>query len=370
MRCICLDFPDVDFINPAYAYKINVGYVLSDYLDIIGHTVFLLSIERRFQKMSLIHKAGLVAAFQINEPEAKQAFDDFFAQQKHKKSVKHLPTNLFVLSKKYELEMEKVVNNWIVHVQSMMKNAGFFSFYANFDKGIFENHYLVDNPEAVKDSSLLIDDFFSNKAPEDMVDKTIWLLAEGFYSKTIFTEGAVTDIDHIEEGKPYLIKCLDLPNLNALTLHEMWNLKDQVHEPIVLFKREADVWASKCYTEKGGMNYFKEHLMPMMPLVQATIENDSILKQWDTIELVKRTSSIYFGEVSPPMIWSYYKNALIIEPKLYDQLMADYITKESYTIPVMVFGYNREALTLIEESTYYEAAIGAVLSVKKHFEVE
>ena len=369
MRCISLDFPEGDLINPAYAYKINVGYILSDYLDIIGSTVLLLLLERKFKKMSLRDKADTVAKFQTKEPEAMKMFDEFFAQQKQKNNMKHLPNNLFLIIKKNELVIEKIVNNWMTRVQTMLRDDGFFSFYNCFDKGIFENHYLVDTKEQVKGSSLLVEDLFSNTAPIDMVDKTIWLLAEGFYNETIFEDGAVMDIDLAEEGKPYLIKCLDLPNLNTLTSHEMGNLKDQIHEHITVFKSETEVWATKCYTEKGGMHYFRENVMPTMQLVQFAVENDSVLKQWDNLDIVKKTSSVYFGEVTPPMIWKYYKNDLMIKTWLYEKLMADYILTEGYTIPVMVFAYNKDVLKLVVEPVYDGATIAAVHSVKKHFEV-
>jgi len=369
MRCISLDFVDKDLIDPAYAYKINVGYILSDYLDIIGHTVFLLTLERRFPKMSLLHKAGIVAAFQKSEPEAKKAFEDFFVQQKQKNSVKHLPTNLFVLSKKYELQMEKVVNEWILLVQTNMRKAGYFSFYYCFDKGIFENHSLVETREEVKGTLIMKQDIFENKAPIDGINKMIWLLTEGFFNDSIYEEAATTNLDLIEDDKPYLIKCLDLPNLNTLTSPEMGNLKDQVNGHITLFKAEAEVWATKCYSGKDNASYFKEHLFPTMQSVQTAIENDSILKQWSNMDIVKKTSAVYFGTVSPSMLWKYYKNALIIKPALYDQLMANYLLGERYTIPVMVSAYSVDALILETDPVFDGATFEAILSVKKHIEV-
>jgi len=69
------------------------------------------------------------------------------------------------------------------------------------------------------------------------------------------------------------------------------------------------------------------------------------------------------------MIWKYYKHGQMIKPELYDRLMVDYSLKGSYTIPVMVFAYNKEELKLIVEPVYEGANMAAVLSVKKHFEV-
>jgi hypothetical protein len=107
-----------------------------------------------------------------------------------------------------------------------------------------------------------------------------------------------------------------------------------------------------------------------MKSVQEAIENDSVLKQWDSMDIVKKTSAVYFGEVSPEMIWKYYKTGLTMKPALYDQLLADYSSKENYTIPVMVFAYNKEALKRDVEPVYNGENVLAIASVKKNFDVE
>ncbi len=370
MRCLSLDFPDVEMINPAYAYKISVGYILSDFIELMGSNVVLFAFERGFPELTLAQKAELVSIFHTNEPESKLEFDDFIDEQKRKKSIKHMPNHQFISLKKWEKTMERVLNNWMISLQSMMKEAGFFSFYECFDLGVFNVYFFVDTNEKIKDNSISIEDMFRNKTPTGTIDNTILLLAEGFYNETIFEDGAITDIDLIEAGKPYLIKCLDLPNLNTLTSPEMSKLKNQIHPHISLFKAETEAWTNLCYTERNGISYFKEKVMPTMQLVQETIVNDSVLRQWDNIDEVKLTSAIYFGEVTPTMIWKYYKNARVIKPELYDFLIADYLLKESYTIPVMVFAYNKHLLKLAVEQQFDIAELSAVLSVKKHLEVE
>ena len=266
--------------------------------------------------------------------------------------------------------MENIGKKWIIELQILLKEAGFFSFYQCIDLGIFNIYFFIENNEEIKGNSISIDDTFRNKTPTGTIDKTILLLAEGFYNETIFEDKAITDIDLLEEGKPYLIKCLDLPNLNTLTSPEMNKLKNQIHPHISLFKAETEVWANLCYTEKNGMHYFREKVLPTMQSVQETIVNDSVLKQWDNLDAFKITSAIYFGEVTPPMIWKYYKNANVIKPELYDLLMADYLLIESYTIPVMVFAYNKRVLNLEVEQLFDGADLSAVFSVKKHLEVE
>ena len=264
MRCISLDFVDGGLINPAYAYKTSVGYILSDFIELIGSTVLLLALERRFFKMPLEIKVEIVASFQKHDPETKKAFDEFLAIQKRKKHTKHLPTNIFVHLKRLEFGTDRIVNDWMISLQTMLKKEGFFSFYQCFDLGIFNIYFFAETRDAVRYNTILIDDLFINKTPTGTIDNTILLLAKGFYNETIFEEVAVTDINQIEEGKPYLIKCLDLPNLNTLTSPEMRILKAQIHPHISVFKAEAEAWTNKCYTEKNGINYFKEKLMPTM----------------------------------------------------------------------------------------------------------
>ena len=368
MRSLQVDFVDGDFVNPAYALQINVSYILSDITILLGHTIFLMYYESQFKKLSMIKKAEMVYQFQIAEPEAKEAFENFFEQQRQKRSLKHLPNNLFVLSKRMERDMEKILKDWIDNLCSCLKNDGFFAFSRNFDKGILVNYFFKST--GLKQHDLVLDDkqLFSNELANPSLSNLIWLLAEGFYSYLYFGEGAVTSIEAIEVGKPYLIKCLKVPNINLLTGDELLLVRAAIAKHTASFRAATDEWSKQCYTAKNGIITFKEKVMPLMETVQQAIDNDPILRQWSNVDSVKNTSAIYFGEVTPQMLWEYYKVNRLLSEEIYKQLLDEYATKENYTIPVMVFAYHLDSLILKTLPKENEEQQEWVASVKKYVE--
>jgi len=317
----------------------------------------------------MMQKAQMVYQFQINEPEARAAFDSFFEQQRQMKRVKHLPNNLFVLNKHMERGMKIVLKDWIDNLCRCLKKDGFFTFSHNFDRGILVNFFFGSS--GIVQEDLVIDDkqLFSNEVTNPEVANPIWLLAEGFYSHLYFDEGAITSPESIIEGKPYLVKCLKIPNINLLTGEELMLVREAVAKHTTSFRAETDVWATQCYTAKNGADCFKEKVMPLMPTMQDAIDNDPLLKQWGNIDSVKNTSAIYFGEVTPEMIWKYYKNNLLIPDEMYNTLIEEYKLKEEYTIPVMVFAYHLDSLKLKETPQENEIPKDSVESVRKYVEI-
>lgn len=346
MQCYQLDFPDGDWINPAYALQISFSYVLSDITTISGHTTMMLYFEHHFKKRTLIDRAHIVYDLQKNEPEARAALENFFTQYKKVKAIKHPPALIFLAYKKLESTMDKVLKDWVNGVCEVLEKNGFYAFSRNFKPGILNSYYLGNDVISGQDLTIDTVETFSNKLLVKGMDKIIWLMAEGFYSYLYFGEGAITSIDAIEEGKPYLIKSLKIPNINLLSCEELDILRETIAKLTSNFRAETDAWATQCYTAKSGGNYFKEKLMPLMATVQGAIDNDPLLQQWRNIDSVKNTSAIYFGEVSPLILWKYYKNNLILSEEIYNQLIKEYKGRESYTIPVMVFAYHLDALKL------------------------
>jgi len=369
MQCFQLDFPDGDLINPAYAFQVNVAYVLSDTTYLLGNTIFFLYFEEEFKRRDLMQRAHMVHKFQVNEPETNTAFENFFIQQKQAKSVKHLPNNLYILNKKMQRDMDIILKDWVDKLCKSMKEAGFYAFSHNFDPGILINYFLTST--GLNQQDLLLDDkqLFSNQLLKADMDKMIWLLAEGFYSHQYFSKGAITETNAVEEGKPYLIKCLKVPNINLLNGTELRLVRDAIINHTASFRAEAGAWAKQCYTNKNGIETFKEKLLPLMATVQDAIDNDPLLKQWGNIDSVKNTSAIYFGEVSPEMLWSYYKDNLVLNEELHNQLIEEYAAKENYTIPVMVFAYHLDSLKLKEPPQENEIPQESVKPVRKYVEI-
>lgn len=372
MYCFQLDFPDESFVNPAYAFQINVSYILSNTTYIMGHTTLILFFEYHFKQMPLMERTKIAYKYHPNDPLAIEAFEGFFYQVKENKKHKHLPNALFLQSKKMEKTMNRILDSWVGNICNDLEKGGFYAFSKSFQKGVLENFSweredVIDPKE--KDLYLKMKDVFGNQIANPNMDKLIWMMPEIFYNQLYFGEGAIVDTEMIEEGKPYLVKCLTMPNINLLKGTELGVIRDTISNHIAIFDVHVNEWTNKCYKEKNGNHYFRETLMPMMATVQQAIDNNPLLMQWGNIDSVKTTSAIYFGEVSPLTMWQYYKDNGVLPEELYKQLQHEYAQRESYTIPVMVFAYNMDKLTLQTETKENEMQFPDVVSVRKYMEL-
>ena len=369
MQTYQLDFLDGEFINPAYSFQISLSYILSDITTITGHTTVLLYFEHHFKKRNLLDRARIVYDLQKNEPEAMAALQCFFDHHKLIKNLKHPPKDIFLSYKKLENTIDKILKEWVDSLCISLEKNGYYAFSRNFKPGILNCSFWGEENSKPQPVDVSMYKTLSFQLSCEGMDKPIWLLSELFYSHLYFGEGGITTIDSIEEGKPYLIKCLKVPNISLLSCEELDMLKETIAKLTTSFRAETDVWAKQCYTTKNGIDFFKEKLMPLMATVQDAIDTDPLLKQWSNIDSMKNMTTIYFGEVSPEMLWNYYKDNHLLNEEVHKQLLAEYAAKENHTIPVMVFAYNLDELKLKVPPQENKIPQESVESVRKYMEI-
>ena len=374
MRCFQVDFQDGNLLNPSYSFQLNVSYILSDSTAYTGHTVSMLFLAERIRKISLIKQVNIVATFQQHIPEAKKMFEDYLDGHKDYCKMKNIPKTILVAKRKFDLAIAGFVNAWIDWFDSILKDDGYFALRNNLETGVLG---FISPTQALKAIAAKFDENmefylkeeFSFKGSLNYENKAIWLLPAGFYSKKHLEDDLIINIDSIESGKPYLINCLKMPNLNLFSSIEMKIIKSNVNTQIATFRIATDEWATECYTKKDGVTYFKERLMPLMAIVQEVIDNDPMLKQWSNLDGVKNNSAIYFGEISPLMLWKYYKDNLVISEDAYKVLIDGYEHIECHTVPVIVFAYKSDELKWQVERNDNEMQQISVESVRKYMEV-
>ena len=167
--------------------------------------------------------------------------------------------------------------------------------------------------------------------------RAIWLLPIVFYASDIYDFDAITDINLIEGNKPYLIKCIELTNYIFITPAELTAIKHQLQNEIIPFKIAMEEWAIACRKETNGVSTFKNKVMPTIKDTQAAIENNAILKHSRSIETGKLVTSLYFGEVNPPMLWKYYTLHDLMTEEEFDRLEEEYNSQPAYTLPIILF---------------------------------
>ncbi len=374
MRCFQVDFQEEFFLNSTHSFQLNVSYILSDSTVYTGHTVSMLFLAERIKKISLIKRVKIVVKFLKHIPEMVEMLDGYMEGHKEYCKMKNIPKTVIVAKKKFDMAMDAIITDWIEWFEMMLNRNGYFSLRNCLETDVlsFILQSQAEKDEFIKlgeDVETGLRELFAFKGLPNYENKTIWLLPEGFYSQEYFDDDIITSFESIEVGKPFLIPCLKMPNLNLLSSIEMKIIKENVNTRIAAFREVTDEWATKCYTSKDGVTYFKERLMSEMAGVQEAIDNDPFLKQWSNLDGVQHNSTIYFGEVSPLILWKYYKNNLVISEESYQFLLNGYELIENHTVPIMVFAYKREELEwyIKEEDQVIQQEM--VESVRKHMEV-
>ncbi len=369
MHCLQFDFPDNEFMDPSNVFQIRTGYLLSNQFDLMGVSVMLSFLDQRFRKLSLHRKVNIVYQFSRNEPEVAEAFESYFKFEKQKKSMKHLPKNLFLLAIKMDKDMEGIMNGWINDIDADMKKVGYAGLLTLCEKGKFEHYYFQETEKSTPEC-LNVVDILTNKAPDRAIDKPIWLLGESFYHEDLFKNECIKRIDKIKKGEPFLIECLKIPDLNMLTLTEMKMLKEQINEQIDEFRNQAAEWAIKCYKEGNGVDWFKNKLMPLIATVQKAIDDNPILNQWVTTVVKQPMTTIYFGEINPELLWKYHKTHSTINEEVLAEMLVEYAPKEKYAVPVMVFAYNSDKLKIRTESIIEVENRAAIFAVRRSIKID
>ena len=369
MHCLQFDIPDKELMEPSNIFQIRTGYVLSTKFELMGISVMLLCISIRFHKMSLHHKAMMVSNFNQNNPESVEAFESYFKFEKQKNSVKHLPKALLVASIMLERDMKAITKDWITNLEDLLTSCGYTGLLSLCKKDEFE-YYFFQNSEKSTPTCLNAVDILTNKEPQKSIDEAIWLLPENLYHEDLFKAGCIKNIDTIRGEENYLIEFLKIPDLNLLTIIELKMLKEQLKEKINDFQKEAEVWASKCYKEKNGANYFKEKVFPMIATVQAAFDENPILNQWSNDNINKPVTTVYIGEVTPETIWRFHKMHTTINDETLQEMQAAYALEDNYMIPVMVFAYNTNSLKLQTEAIIDIENRAAIFGVKKNIRID
>jgi len=364
MHCLQLDFPDNDLMEPSNVFQIRAGYILSSKLELMGISVMLLCIGVRFNRLSLHKKADMVYQFIKHDPEQGKAFEDYFLYEKRKKATKHLPKNIFMAGLRLERSMADAVKSWIENLDNLMRLVGYTGLLSLCNLAEFEFYFFQDSMKSTP-TCFNAADILTNKEPEKAIDKSIWLLPESIYHEDFFKTGCIKSIDEIQIDEPFLIECLRIPDLNLLTIPEMKMLKEQLNEQIQDFKKEASDWAMKCYKEGSGTTHFKTKLMPLVTSVQKAIDDNPILNHWATDVVNQPTTTIYFGEANPELLWKYHKTHATINDEMLARILAEYTLKNKYTVPVMVFAHNTNSLKLQTESVVDIENRATIFGVKK-----
>ena len=371
MKCIQFDvIKDMEDL-PADAFGIRMAYLISDYLNLIGNSTYLITMEATLKTFSLAQRVKLLYDLPNCEEEFKMIAENYFDFTKQIRSMKHPPNNIFLAGRKLEKIIETTVQDWIENFKVNLDKSGFnglleLSDYINF--GIHHAHKIVGKSE---NGHLCGFEVINNLQPENAIGNSIWMQSSFFYHTDFFETMVATSVDMMEEDMPYFIKAFELPNLNILNATELKSIKAQIATDLLPFSTKMDEWALQCY-KSGGTNYFIEKIFPSFVQIQESLDNNPILHHLSSIKEGKTTISVYIGEVSPLIHWKFYHHHNMLSDIEYDTLVNNYNELPNSTIPILLYMPTTIGLNLgeEEEKTEEEEIPTTIEAVRKHINID
>lgn len=371
MRCIQLDFaPGLESAAPS-AYGIRAAYLLSDYLNLIGNSTFLITIEEVLKSFSFIQRIKLMKNMPFCDPLMVEVIEDYLYFQKEFKAMKHPPNSVFLAGKKMESALDTLMKDWIIDFNRNLNRDGFGDLLELIDDNCFDIHSIDETEGNSRRGHLCALEVLNNKQPEGAIGNSIWMMPTIFYHTNFFETLIATSVDMIEDDMPYLIKAFEFPNLNILNITELKSIKTQLSSQLLTYKTAANDWAEHCY-KSGGTDMFINKVFPTFTHLQETLKNNPILNHLMCIKEGQYTVSFYMGEVSPLIFWKYYHHHGLLTDEAYNDNVEKYNHLPNYTIPIMFYTPTIGGFVL--EGEEIESAepdtVEEIQAVRKHINID
>ena len=348
MNFLQIDLENGGELDGYFGFQARTAYLFADITNIVGHSTFLITFDYVVKNLKVSQMCEIAYRNPKTDPELLGVVDSYLNMEKQMKSFKHAPNHLFISFKRFENNLKIILKDWMNTISALSKSSG----YAGIFELYKEDSFVFFHPDPTGDMKIRtyikVLDVLNNTAPFNTVDKSIWLMPFLFYSTDIFEEDVITEVDLIEENKPYLIKSLQLNNFNFLSSPELTSVKFDMQLNIQPFRTAMETWALQCHKGPNGVSSFKEAVVPTLKDTQQAIANNPILQHLRSIEAGQIVINLYIGEVTPLMLWKFYTRNQLITPEQLTELTDAYLLQPPRTIPVIFFLHEHMKLGRID----------------------
>ena len=338
MHFLQLDIYNNGQMDGHFAFQVRTAYLLSDVTNIIGPSTFLITFDHVVKNLTVPQMCEIVMNDPRNQdPILIQIIEKYMEMSKEMRGMKHAPNKVFIAFKDFENTLKKALRSWSGSISDHAKNSGYIDIFDLYNEETFIFYHPTIEPSFIDKTLLNVLDLLSNKAPLNAIDVSVWLMPLTFYTTDIYDCDAITDINLVEENKPYLIKCLTLTNQLFATQTELTAIKHQLENEIIPFKTAMEEWAIACRKKTNGIDCFRNKVYPTIKETQRTIENNTLLTHLQIIDAGKIAISLYMGEVAPPTLWKFYMLTGMLKEENFTKLVEEYNTDLPYTLPIILF---------------------------------
>jgi len=352
---------NVDF--PSLSLALRVSYLFTDHVSAAGDLGMNILIDKLYSDVSAKEKIRFIenCCVQQNNTDVLEKLPPIKDVYKRHQQVKHPPTNLIVSFKKVERYLNLLYEEYLKWLADGSAKNGLLELQGILEEGIF-GFFQIDNmdEEQAKKSSKVtaaseaLQEVFVGEDTEDVVTLTDAFLNPGFLqNRKIYKP---TDEEALQEENIYLCQCLKFPMLNILKAVELKALRSKILPAAITFNERMNQWINtKNNSPKERVDYFTGQILPLIPAVQQTIDENELLQH--AYEVQKETEmdvEIWIGECPLPIIWEYYKYNKVSNETTCNALQAalEKNTELNKRIPFMVVvvsGEGREEYNAMPE---------------------
>jgi len=306
-----------DAAESCFTNLLKAGYILADETASIGFVNLKIGYIKWLESQSL-RKQAEVILLSFN-PETEQ--DDinllnmYIAISKAYHKLKH-PANEFM--KQFMLVEHATMvffKEWIKEKEEEMHLKGFHSLMPLIDGVKLGYYYLVEEdiaPLNAKKYMLNYENLLKLDLPDTESKESMFLLTDVYFSEIVFKEERFVS-PLIEEAfnlsNSYFYLVAGFPNVNNLTETELRTTRDVFTESLKSFRSTIDKWLRIVNTSKdklAGLIFFKEEIIPQIPIACTVIESNDILKI-NTIAYHRSQHYLYIGEITKKALLNYYE---------------------------------------------------------------
>ena len=307
-----------------FATLLKVGFILSDEVASIGFTNYYVEFLMRLEsspnelklKIMLSNLDPVINADLIEYVHEFQKAGKEFNKKKHKQTIE------IKWYKAYENAVMVHYKNWARQKTNELDTEGFVTLQPLIcDTGNIGVYYLKEDNYSIggdkSEYTMNMESMLNLLLPDSENKNTLLSFHELFMNSTImkdvlFVPASSPLADDINNS--YFYYAASITNINVLTLAELKALKYSFNNKLVQFRNLVDEWTIRCNVgerKTAGIEYFKEHIIPALPLLNKCFEEENILKYNFQHEILSNYF-LYIGEITKTALLNYYTTLDVI----------------------------------------------------------
>ena len=340
-----------------FSFLIKVGYVLSDETISMGYANLYVNLINGLKEGPMEYKLKMMEKDLdkvIFATEIEQ-INEYFINKKVYDKIKHKTPDQIrwnIINDKNYLDFYR---KWEEVKANEMVKIGYNFLHKLVEEKTLRIGEVIEDGYKFEDvKSVSLESLFNLNLPDTDCKKNLMIFQDIFLSIVYLKpeDKFVSALDDAatDTKNSWFQYVASITNVNRLTETELRALRTSFFQKMHNFRNEIEQWVEVCNTTNNSvesLNYFKENLLPLLPLVESYFEKEDILKYYHDNTKPNHFFYMYIGEITKSALLNYYELLMPITSELKQTLEAKFIADGTFNrrIPMIVIS-NSKILSL------------------------